>query len=159
MDIVISRVAAGGDAVDGYIALRAVLWPMPDDENRSEARDVLSDEGWVVFAACDAAEVIAFVELSIRKHADGASTSPVGFIEGWYVEPAYRKRGIGRRLIVAGEEWASSRGCSELASDAVLDNLDGIEAHRRLGFDEVERRVSFVKSLAWDGTRGIGGVS
>jgi aminoglycoside 6'-N-acetyltransferase I len=69
-------------------------------------------------------------------------SSPVPFVEGWYVEPAWQRRGIGRALIEAAEARAREAGCTELASDAELDNTDGIAAHRAVGFDEVERSSS-----------------
>ena len=35
----------------------------------------------------------------------------------------------------------------EIASDAVLENADGIAAHLALGYEEVERVVCFRRSL------------
>jgi aminoglycoside 6'-N-acetyltransferase I len=49
-------------------------------------------------------------------------TSPVAFLEGWYVDPDYRGARVGRRLVEAVEAWAREQGFSELASDALLDN-------------------------------------
>ena len=39
------------------------------------------------------------------------------------------------------------KGCTELASDALIDNTLGHQMHRGLGFDETERVVYFKKSL------------
>lgn len=47
----------------------------------------------------------------------------------------------------AAEEWARSSGHDELANDAELDNHDSIAAHLALGFQEIERSVSFLKKL------------
>jgi aminoglycoside 6'-N-acetyltransferase I len=87
------------------------------------------------------------VEAGLRRFADGCATSPVGFIEGWFVEPEFRRQGIGKRLVTAAEDWAKSRGCSEMASDSLLENVDASEAHRHLGYEEVERAVRFRKDL------------
>jgi len=38
-------------------------------------------------------------------------------------------------------------GYTEIASDAEMDNADGIAAHRAVGFEEVERVVCFRRSL------------
>jgi aminoglycoside 6'-N-acetyltransferase I len=72
----------------------------------------------------------------------------VPFIEGWFVEPAWQRRGIGRALVAAAETRAREMGYTEIASDAELDNAGGIAAHRALGYDEVERIVCFRRSLA-----------
>jgi aminoglycoside 6'-N-acetyltransferase I len=71
----------------------------------------------------------------------------VPFIEGWYVDPATRGRGIGQALIHAAEAYARAAGHQEIASDAEFSNADGIAAHRAAGYEEVERTVCFRKSL------------
>jgi aminoglycoside 6'-N-acetyltransferase I len=88
-----------------------------------------------------------FIEAAIRPFAEGCRTQPVGYIEGWYVDPDSRWRGIGRSLVTAAENWARSKGCKEIASDAEVSNLDSEEAHRRLGYVEVSRLVHFKKDL------------
>ena len=89
------------------------LWPDgPLAEHREEARAILagsppSTMPLVVFAAEAGGEVIGFIEVGLRSHADGCDTRhPVGFIEGWYVEPAHRSRGVGRALMRVAEQWA-----------------------------------------------------
>src|ERR1700679_2362200 len=100
------------------------LWPDgPLAEHQEEAQAILagsppSPMPLVVFAAEADSEVIGFIEVGLRSHADGCDTRhPVGFIEGWYVEPAHRGRGVGRALMRVAEQWALSQGCHELASD------------------------------------------
>ena len=93
-------------------------------------------------------KLIGFAEVSLRSdHVDGASISPVPYLEGWFVEARYRKRGIGRVLIEAVERWATARGYTELASDAEVGNLLSIRLHKRLGFSEMDRNVTFLKKL------------
>ncbi len=45
------------------------------------------------------------------------------------------------------EDWASSHGYSELASDAEIGNILSIRLHEQLGFTEMERNVTFLKIL------------
>jgi aminoglycoside 6'-N-acetyltransferase I len=102
----------------------------------------------VVFVAQVDGKVVGFLELDLRKYAPGCSSSPVPFIEGWYVEPRLQRQGIGRALVVAAEDWARAAGHHEIASDTELENGDGIAAHLALGYAEVERAVYFRKSLS-----------
>ena len=93
------------------------------------------------------ASVCGYVEVGSRPYADGCDTSPVGYIEAWYVDPDVRRAGYGRALLAAAEGWARSRGYHEVASDARLDNIVSHEAHRRAGYEEVDRVVQFRKVL------------
>jgi len=47
----------------------------------------------------------------------------VPYLEAWFVEASFRKQGIGRALMNALEQWAISRGFTELASDAEIETL------------------------------------
>ncbi len=78
---------------------------------------------------------------------EGCETSPVGYIEAWYVDEHARGQKLGRELILAAEHWAREKGCTEMASDTWLENEASITAHLRLGYSEVERLVHFAKRL------------
>lgn len=91
---------------------------------------------------------IGFIEGSIRNdYVNGTETSPVGFVEGVFVIPSMRRKGVARQLFAAIGDWARARGCLELASDALLENEASQRAHRALGFRETERVVYFAKPL------------
>jgi aminoglycoside 6'-N-acetyltransferase I len=93
-------------------------------------------------------EPLGFAEASVRTdYVNGTESSPVAFLEGLYVVPEARGRGIARELVAAIEAWGEERGCRELASDALLDNELSHAVHRALGFAETERVVYFRKAL------------
>jgi aminoglycoside 6'-N-acetyltransferase I len=128
-----------------YQQLREKLWPDCSDAD---------NDSW--FARDDATTFVAerpdgslcgFVEVGSRPYAEGCESSPVGYIEGWWVDDDVRKRGIGRALIETAEQWARAKGYTEMASDALIDNRVSHAAHAALGFEEVERLVMFRKSL------------
>jgi aminoglycoside 6'-N-acetyltransferase I len=72
----------------------------------------------------------------------------VPYVEGWYVEPNWQRRGIGRTLMHAAEDWSRARGYTELGSDTEVVNRLSRAAHAALGFEEVETLVVFRKSLS-----------
>jgi aminoglycoside 6'-N-acetyltransferase I len=88
-----------------------------------------------------------FIEVSLRNYAEGCITSPVAYIEGWYVDPDLRRKTVGRQLVSAAETWAREHGLTEIASDTQIENTVSIHAHTRLGYEEVERLVCFRKRL------------
>lgn len=89
-----------------------------------------------------------FIYVALRDYAEGTTTSPVGYIEGIYVKPEYRRAQAGRSLVAAGEQWCREKGCLEMASDAHLENLISQQFHREVGYTEVEKIVCFRKSLS-----------
>jgi aminoglycoside 6'-N-acetyltransferase I len=131
--------------------MRQALWPSAPGEHASEIRQFfhggLHEPIAVLLALDDGGHAIGFAELSIRSHAEGCSTDRVAYLEGWFVEPSARRRGVGAALIQAAEEWARGKGCTEFASDAVIENTSSAEAHKALGFEEVDRIVCFRKAL------------
>jgi aminoglycoside 6'-N-acetyltransferase I len=132
-----------------WVRLRDALWPGSLADHEEETRTFFAKqlETPVVFVAEVNGRLVGFLELDFRKYAPGCRSSPVPFIEGWYVEPDSQGRGIGRALIEAAEAYAREAGHDEIASDAQLENADGIAAHRAVGFREVERIVCFRRSL------------
>jgi aminoglycoside 6'-N-acetyltransferase I len=100
-----------------------------------------------VFVAERDGAVVGFAELSLRAYAEGCSTSPVAYLEGWFVLPDERGNGIGRALLHVGEEWGRAQGCSELASDTASENDPGAAAHRGCEFEEVSLIRCFRKDL------------
>lgn len=132
-----------------WVRLRDALWPGSLAYHESETRAYFEEKATtpVVFVAEVAGQVVGFVELEFRSYAPGCASSPVPFIEGWYVEPARQGNGIGRALIEAVEAHARTLGFREIASDVDLTNANGIAAHRALGFEAVERLACFRRSL------------
>jgi aminoglycoside 6'-N-acetyltransferase I len=135
----------------GWLEFRMALWPDADaDDHRGYmAISLAQPERFLQLMMYDENRLaVGFIEGSIRgDYVNGTETSPVGFVEGVYVAPAWRRKGVARRLYEAIGDWAQARGCRELASDALLDNEASQRAHRALGFEETERVVYFSKKL------------
>jgi aminoglycoside 6'-N-acetyltransferase I len=131
-----------------WAQLRSELWPHCSAERHAlqiAQQDTLP--GLVVLAEIGG-EAIGFAEISLRSdYVEGATATPVPYLEGWYVKAAFRRQGIGRGLLSYVEAWAGSEGYTELASDAELKNDLSIRLHGQLGFAEAGRSVHFVKKL------------
>ena len=146
------RPATKADA-EAWLAMRAALWPdASEEELRLEVGRYFLAHGepllpHCVFVAEDHGRIVGMLELSLRPYADGCNSSPVPFIEAWFVAPDVRRAGIGRALVKAAEQWAVENGYAEMASDALLENMDSERAHKALGFEEVERAIRFRKVL------------
>lgn len=135
-----------------WLSMRRELWP---DGTESEHREEIARffaggarEPQAVFVALDpTGTAVGFTELSIRTYAEGCATDRVAYLEGWFVAPHARRRGVGRALVAAAEGWGRELGCMEFASDTEPENERSAAAHRALGFREVGLVRCFAKRL------------
>lgn len=126
--------------------LACQLWPSHSrEELHATLQDAISDGG-AVLLAFEGERPVGFAQCALRRdYVEGSSTSPVGYLEGIFVLPEHRRRGIARRLVDACQSWAQLHGCKEFASDCELDNLESQRFHQACGFAEVNRIVCFLK--------------
>jgi aminoglycoside 6'-N-acetyltransferase I len=132
--------------VGAWARMRYALWPEADEHAKDIERVLTGSDEWGFLAETDGVPV-GFAEISIRKFANGCETAPVPFLEGIWVEPELRRRGIGRALVAHVEAFVRARGFREIGSDALIDNQASHAAHAAWGFSETERVVYFRKGL------------
>lgn len=122
------------------------LWP---DTSKKDFENIINDKKQIIFI-CRNDEVgsVGFSMGSIRKdHVEGSKTSLVGYVEGLYVRPSWRHKGVATNLVRLIEKWSKEKGCSEIGSDAELENINSQKFHKKIGFKEVNRTVSFIKKI------------
>ena len=141
------------DDAPAWARMRTALWP--EDEASRHAEEIeqffagrLAMPLVVLIAHDSAGKALGFAELSIRNYAEECVTDRVAYLEGWYVVPEARRKGVGRALVAAGEQWAVGQGCTEFGSDALIDNASSAAAHRALGFVETVQIRCFRKPLS-----------
>jgi aminoglycoside 6'-N-acetyltransferase I len=145
-------VHASADHLAAWGEMRFALWPWdsPGAHADQAAALYLADHpDRAAFVALDASEQpVGFAEGTLRRdYVEGCDSSPVGFLEGIYVVPGSRGADVGRALSDAVAAWARSAGCTEYASNALLDNTESHAFHAAIGFTVTERVVFFRKML------------
>jgi len=140
----------GPKAVPEAARLAQLLWPEHTrEELQGELEQVLlSRKGAVFLAYGPDAQAVGFAQCQLRHdYVEGTESSPVGYLEGIYVQPDSRRQGIAGALLKACEQWASRQGCREFASDCELSNQQSLRFHLGCGFAEAGRMICFVKEL------------
>ena len=118
------------------------------EELTEEFCDYISKESSIVFLAMSDESAVGFAQCGLRHdYVEGTESSPVGYLEGVFVEAAYRRQGIARELVSACQLFAKEQGCTEFASDCELDNEESLQFHLRMGFKEANRIICFTKRL------------
>jgi aminoglycoside 6'-N-acetyltransferase I len=127
--------------------MRQALWP---DSSAAEVEGLLNGrppDAHVLVAGRDGGGLCGFAELGSRRYAEGCLTSPVAYLEGIWVDPDVRRRGVALSLVRQAQVWAESSGFTELGSDCDVENDASRAFHVAAGFVEVERIVCFSLSL------------
>jgi aminoglycoside 6'-N-acetyltransferase I len=132
-----------------WLRMRKLLWPTADPAGMAAELDsIMNDPMTPVFVAeRQGGGLCGLLEAGTRPYADGCDTTPVGYIEGWYVDEDVRGIGIGRALVSEAEDWAREHGLHEMASDTAVTNAAGFKAHLALGYKEMEHLIHFAKNL------------
>ena len=114
----------------------------------AEFEEILASDEAAVYLLYANEQPVAFAQCQLRHdYVEGTETSPVGYLEGLYVDDACRGRGYAKMLLCACEDWAKSKGCTEFASDCELENTGSLAFHLRMGFEEMDRVICFAKKL------------
>lgn len=129
--------------------MRQELYPNLDPDMHDEEMEWLHEakDSGAYLAFSDAGEPVGLLEVSLRNVVDGCIGGPVGYVEGIYLEPSLRRKGVGSMLMEFATEWCRKRGCQDMATDAEIENVEAQEFYRRTGFTEVSRTVGFTRSL------------
>ncbi len=135
---------------DEWITMAIDLWPEEDPQEMPDILRTVQNDSRNANFICrsDDGAAMGFINLSIRSdYVEGSDTSPVGYIEGIYVKPEYRKSGVGRALVAFAENWARTQGCKEMGSDTYQENTQSREFHKKAGFTEAGIMVAFIKKI------------
>ena len=100
------------------------------------------------FLYYDDGKLAAFLSLSLRSdYVEGTNSRLVGYIEGLYVKPEFRRKGIAEKLVEYATTWSKGFGCTELASDCTVDNEGSQIFHEHMGFTETIRKVCYITHI------------
>lgn len=98
-------------------ALAHRLWPHDNEEDLRILYERLlsATENGAVFLAFDDKRAVGFAQCQLRwDYVEGAESSPVGYLEGIWVEPAFRGQGVAGRLLQKCQEWAKEKDAPNL---------------------------------------------
>lgn len=125
------------------------LWPEHTEAELSRIlKDCAGNAESAVFAFHEKGETVGTALCSLRHdYVEGCDSSPVGYLEGIYVQEGFRRSGVAKALVQECEAWAKDQGCTEFASDCELSNVDSLCFHLSIGFEEANRIICFRKAL------------
>lgn len=132
------------------IALLAVqMWNSHTAEDLSnDFSSLIESDNSALYILIVDGTIEGFAQCGLRHdYVEGTNGSPVGYLEGIFVQEEHRKQGFAKQLLNYCEKWAKEKGCSEFASDCELDNEISRQFHKKLGFNEANRIICFAKKI------------
>ena len=136
--------------IDYLKTMGRLLWTKStEDDLEKSFKDTFASPKEIAFVSqSETGELTGFAIISVRTDVEGATSSPVGYLEGIFVYPGYRKQEVGRHLVELGEKWCVGKGCKQIASDTAISTSDSTEFHTNIGFHVTSKDNCFIKNLA-----------
>ena len=120
------------------------MFRAPEVQPRSDAYfvDLLGRDDSVIFVA-DADQIVgvAFGLLRAAPNLPNFHQQRWGVLDGLVVEPAWRRRGIGKRLTHAVEKWAAGLGAPWVELNVYEFNTEARQFYEALGYLPCSRKL------------------
>ena len=147
-------------------ALHDLHLPMFPEAGRTEPGDpteflraAMTDQHQVVLVADREGDAVAFAHVMMHRETDPGGwldrvlsawlrpASPPtrlpkrAYLAGLFVQPAHRRRNLGRALSEAAEHWAIQQGACWIELDVYEGNAEAFQFYRALGYRPHARRM------------------
>jgi ribosomal protein S18 acetylase RimI-like enzyme len=132
--VLVERLQEGVAPWRDAAAVRAAMDGWVREAVDSDATDIRA-----VFVAEEEGEIVGFATASTRRHFAGDIDAYVGELA---VARHFERRGVGRRLMVAAEEWARRQGLACVSLDTGAANARARAFYAALGYEEEDVRLT-----------------
>ncbi|MDR7870695.1 MAG: GNAT family N-acetyltransferase [Tissierellaceae bacterium] len=141
---------ASNENLDQLTELALALWSNNEKQDliKSDLIYIIGHLSNRVLLAKSDEDYIGFIHMSIRNgFVEGADTSPVGYVEGIYVKPDFRRKGVAKELYHAGLEWLRSKKCTQIGADIGIDSNMCPDFYLDIGFKEANRIICYINNI------------
>uniref|UniRef100_UPI004057518A GNAT family N-acetyltransferase n=1 Tax=Acetatifactor sp. TaxID=1872090 RepID=UPI004057518A len=77
------------------------------EDLKQEFAEILDGDRAVLYLHILVGQPAGFAQCQLRRdYVEGTDSSPVGYLEGIYIKPKYRKQGYAKELLRECEKWA-----------------------------------------------------
>lgn len=112
------------------------------EDEKKVFTEALADDDTGLFVAESAGEVIGFVTAVVERYSDDHITAPFVTVQFLAVEKSSRRKGVGKALLEAAEDWARSKEISTVDLIVWASNEPAKALFREQGFISLETRMA-----------------
>jgi GNAT superfamily N-acetyltransferase len=145
MDSINIRKAALTDAA-AVTELSAQLgYPTSVGQLQNRLSAILNSNEHTVFVAClSEGNVIGWIHVFLTQRVE---SNPFAELGGLVVSEHYKRKGVGKRLLAAAEEWARQKGLLKLRVRSRIQRNDARAFYEHMGFSISKDQHVFEKPL------------
>jgi predicted N-acetyltransferase YhbS len=120
-------------------------YPMRRSEVETQLSSMAKEEGHAVFAAeLPGHGIVGWIQMMPRQLLYSPGLTEIG---GLVVDAEHRRKGVGRALIHAGEQWAKGQGYSRIVVRSNALRKEAHDFYPSLGYDSVKTQKVYRKEL------------
>jgi len=143
MTLVVRR-ATTDDAPHVAVLSRVLGYPVDPRVMSERLSHLVARDADAVFVAVDGDRIVGWIHGAERELLEVGRLCE---ILGLVVDQSARRVGAGRALVDAVEQWAASRGVSQVAVRSNIVRLESHPFYERLGYTRVKTQHSYRKAL------------
>jgi GNAT superfamily N-acetyltransferase len=143
MTLVVRR-ATTDDAPHVAVLSRVLGYPVDTRVMSERLSHLVARNADAVFVAVDGDRIVGWIHGAERELLEVGRLCE---ILGLVVDQSARRVGAGRALVDAVEQWAASRGVSQVAVRSNIVRLESHPFYERLGYTRVKTQHSYRKAL------------
>lgn len=133
--------------IDDYKDIRnlnknALGYDFPLEKTKTQLEKILTGKGAKVFGAFVDGKLIGYVHVSDYECSFNDSLKN---IMGIAVDPAYRKKGIGRALLTQAEAWARETGAAGIRLVSSVGRTEAHKFYEVMGYTSKKEQKNFRK--------------
>ena len=119
-------------------------YPTPLEGVRARLERLLAEPEHAVFVAVEPPEILGWIHV---QEFLSLATEPCGLVTGLVVAAGARRRGLGRALMAAAEDWSRARGLGAMRLRSRVARTGAHAFYLRLGYEVAKKQLQFRKSL------------
>jgi ribosomal protein S18 acetylase RimI-like enzyme len=123
----------------------ALDYEFPLADTRAQLERIIKAPNIVLFVAVDGTEVLGYIQLSDYEN---TYHRPLKNLITLAISPQHQRRGVGRRLLQAGEEWARADGACGVRLVTGHNRVHAREFYAANGYEVRKEQTNLIKW--WD---------